>query len=983
MLTLEGGGPNGPGRSRRHRLRRRRPWPRLRLPRVPAGAFDLAAVLALLVLAGLGILNLYAVGGLPLADHQAVVVLAGVAGLVVFWRIRARLLTLLGWACYGVAVVALAAVLVVGSEANGAQRWIALSGFTFQPSELAKLGLLIVLAGVAGSNRPDWQRFLFSLVLAAIPIGLTVLEPDLSTATLLVVLTATMMILGRIPARFLVPLFGGALVIAPLAVGLLRPYQIDRLTAFLAATPANSGTGWAVYQAHIALASGGLLGQAGNPMRQLLAEYLPERETDLALASLAEQWGLVAAAAAVAAALVLVWRLAVAARVPRERAGGLVAAGLAVLIGVEAAVSLGGNLGLLPVAGVPFPLVSYGGTAVFVHLVALGIVLAVRRDGARRRLWSAPSWRHARPRLGRFAALALTCLLLVFAGYAWNLQNTQGAALRLAGQSQMTRCITLPAPRGTITDRHGTPLATGVDTQTVLAVPALLRGRPADVDRLAALTGQPADAVQHTLDTLPATTLSTPLADVPPATAGQIAAAGLPGVVLVPKPARRYPEGALLGPMLGFAGIATPTELRRWPGLSPTAIVGRAGLEQSYDAVLRGVDGQDCFTVDPVGEPVAQSTIRAPVPGADLRLSLDLPLQRYLTSTLAGALATEPHGAVGGAVAMDPRTGAVLAMASLPSFDNNAYGPPVDSAALQAAARAPGQPTLEHVTQLAAPPGSTFKLVVAAADLRAPPWDPGAVIPTGGSFTLGGHTFNNWRVLPPQNLVQAIAWSNDVYFYKLAAALGPDALTGTAGEFGVGQPTGIDLPGESAGYLGTPQSVTQAGGTWYGGSTVILGIGQGYLTVTPLQNARWTAAAATGNLVTPRLGMATGSGTYTALPAPRTTPLPFAGLLGPVREGMRAAVTSGTATQLNSLPVPVGAKTGTAQDPSAGGSGLDDWMTAAAPFDSPSIVVTAMVQGHGDGASRTGPVVRQALDYYFAHQQDILATPPVQQVAGG
>ncbi|WP_210716728.1 FtsW/RodA/SpoVE family cell cycle protein [Amycolatopsis acididurans] len=986
MLTLYHGGPGGswrPDRLSRRRRRalssgRRRGLPRWRSFRLAPGAFDLLAVLAMLVLIGLGVLNLYAIGGRSLAAHQLAIAAAGLLALLLVWRLRASVLVYLGWACYGVAVLFLCAVLVIGTEANGAQRWLAVGAFTFQPSELVKLGLLIVLASVVGSSRPAWQRFTFAIVLAVVPIGLTVLEPDLSTATLLVAITVAMLILGRVPARFLVPLFGGAAVVAPLAIGLLRPYQLERLTTFVSANPQNAGPGWAVLQAHIALASGGWLGQLGNPQRQLLAQYLPDRETDLALSSLTEQWGLAAGALAVLAALVLVWRLALAARVPRSRAGGLVAAGFAMLLGVEAVVSLGGNLGLLPVAGVPFPMTSYGGTAVAVHLVALGVVLSVRRDGARRRLWSAPAWRYARPRLARFAALGLTGVLLLFTVYAWNLQEKQGDSLRLAGQVQMTRCLTLPAARGTITDRHGAPLGTGVDADTVLAVPALLRAHSDDVQRVSHLTGVAPDTLRAALDAVPATTLSVPVADVARAVGDQIASVNLPGVLVTPKPTRRYPEGASLAPLLGFAGIATPEDLKRWPGLRADEIVGRSGIEQAYDAVLRGVDGQQCFDVNPAGVPVAQRPARPAIPGANLALSLDLGLQRQLTGALGTALAAEPAGGIGGAVMMDPRTGAVLAMASLPSYDDNLYGPPVDSTALRTAEQLPGRPMLEHATQTAAPPGSTFKLVVASADMAHPVLGPATVVPTGASFTLGGHTFNNWSNLPPQNLVQAIAWSNDVYFYKLANSLGAEALTGTAAQFGVGAPTGIDLPGESGGYLGTPQTVQQVGQTWYAGSTVILGIGQGYLTVTPLQDARWTAAVATGKLVTPQLGLATGTGTYTALPVQAPVPLPFAGALDPVRAGMRAAVTSGTAARLNALPVPVGAKTGTAEDSSSANGGLDDWMTAAAPMTAPSIVATAMVQGPGEGATSAGPVVQQVLAYYFAHERDILATPPIQ-----
>ncbi|MGH3494842.1 MAG: FtsW/RodA/SpoVE family cell cycle protein, partial [Sciscionella sp.] len=644
-------------------------------------------------------------------------------------------LMVLGWACYGVSVLFLGAVLLVGIEAYGAARWLGFGSITFQPSELAKLGLLLVMATVLGSKRPDWQRFTFAVLLALVPITLTVLEPDLSTTTLLVALTVAMLILGRIPLRFLLPLFGGAAVIAPLAIGLLRPYQLERLHSFLSGAPDSAGAGWAVLQSHIALASGGLLGRAGDPLHGLYAQYLPDRQTDLALVSLVEEWGVIAGVGAVVAALVLVWRVALASRVPRTRHGALVGGGLAVLLGVETVVSLGGNLGLLPLAGVPFPVLSYGGTAVVVHLAAIGIVLGSRRDGARRRLWAGPRWRSARPRLVRFAAVSVTGVLVVFLLYGWRLQDQQGESLRTAGQSEMTRCVTLPAARGDITDRHGAPLATGVDAERVLAIPALVRGDPAGVGKLAALTGKPADQLRRKLDAAKASELSLPVATVPGATAARIAAARITGVLLVPDPRRRYPTGPLLAPMLGFAGVATPQDVKRWPGLAPDEIVGRSGLEEQYDAILRGVDGQQCVYVDPVGVPVAMASRQAPAPGANLRLSLDLGLQRNLGAALAKALSDEPAGGVGAAVAMDPHSGQILAMASLPSIDNNVYGPPVNSHGLRQAAKRSGEPMLQHATQVVAPPGSTFKLVVASADLAHPVIPPDKVIPTGGSFT--------------------------------------------------------------------------------------------------------------------------------------------------------------------------------------------------------------------------------------------------------
>ena len=227
--------------------------------RLRSGAFDLLAVVAALALVGFGLANLYLIGATDLAARQGVIAAVGVA------RPRAcsggsgpRYLGVLGWAAYGAAVLLLVGVLAVGLSANGATRWIAIGSFTFQPSELAKLGLLLVLAAVLGSSRPPWQRFTLALLLAVVPIGLTLLQPDLSTTMLLVVLTGSMLVIGRVPARFLLPLVAAAIVSAPLMISLLRPYQVERLGSFLVgAHESPTGSGWALRQAHIALGSGG------------------------------------------------------------------------------------------------------------------------------------------------------------------------------------------------------------------------------------------------------------------------------------------------------------------------------------------------------------------------------------------------------------------------------------------------------------------------------------------------------------------------------------------------------------------------------------------------------------------------------------------------------------------------------------------------------------------------------------------------------
>jgi cell division protein FtsI/penicillin-binding protein 2/cell division protein FtsW (lipid II flippase) len=938
-----------------------------------AALLDPLAVAAVAVVAGLGLANLAALGDRTVIRHQLVVDVAGVALFLVLRRWRTEGLRWLGWGCYVVSVLLLVAVDVAGPMVNGVRRWLAFGSFTMQPSELAKLGLLLVLAQVLGSDRPWPRRLLAALAVAAVPIGLVVTEPDLSTAAVLCAVTATMLVLGRIPLKVLALFLVAAALVLPFGEHLLHPYQLERLNAFLSGSTDASGPGWAILQMHIALAWGGLTGGAWHPLHRLVALYLPERETDLAFASLVEQHGILAGSLAVLAVAVLVWRVVGASRRARSRPAGLAAAGFAALVSVEVAVSVAGNLGLVPTAGVPFPLLSYGGTAATVHIAALGLVLALRADGDTHRLWSRGR-DPLRPRLLRTSAAAVIGVMLGMVGFAWQLQSADGTQLRAAALRQMMRCTRVPAARGEITDRHGTALAVDIRRDRVVAVPALVR--PDELPTLAALTARPESGLRRLL-LEHRTSLQLPIASLPTAAGRRVREAGLRGIVVVPDTRRRYPQGGGLGPVLGWTGVATPVEMKRWPDLPLGAVVGRAGIEQVYDPILRGTDGRQCVYVTPAGTPVALGPYTAPHRGDSLRLTLDLNLQRKLAGELARVLRGvpgQPRGDLGGSVVLDPRSGQVLAMASLPAYDNRVFGPPVHTRALERLAHRPASPMLEHVTQVAAPPGSTFKLVVAAANMRVGRVSPYRTLPGGGAWTLGNHTFGNWMTLPAQTLPQAISWSNDVYFYQLAWALGPRPIIRTARTLGVGRPTGIDLPGETGGYLGTPTSVARNGGTWYPGSTVILGIGQGYLTVTPLQDALWTAGVASGAMVTPHLGLAYGdrANGYTRLDWPRPRRLSYAHKLGPVRAGMALAATSGTASILTALPVKAGAKTGSAEDPSAPNGAPDSWFTAAAPLKRPRMVATSFVRGGGHGVSTSGAVVLPVMQYFFSHEREIV-----------
>jgi len=555
------------------------PAPRLRRPRgrrlaIRPGALlaalrgalsglDPLALLAVAALVTLGMLNLLAIGQANLALHQGAAVLVGCILLGLLNRSQVRSLRTISRLAYLLSVGLLLAVLVGGIQANGARRWLIIGSVVVQPSELAKLGLLLVLADVLGQAYSR-TRLWIAMALASVPIGLTLMQPDLSTSVLLVLLTLAALLVARVPVRALLPFAAGALLLVPLGQHFLKPYQLSRFNAFLTHAHQSdpTGAGWSLLQAHIAIASGGLYGAAHQPLHQLMSQYLPARETDLAFASLVEEWGMVAGLAALVASALLIWRLFASARRARTRSSALVASGLAVLFGAEVVVSLAGNLGSLPLAGVPFPFLSYGGTTAAAHLAAIGLVISARRDVEVRSLWVAPRWAQKRPRVFRLLAGGIGVQLVALSGVAWQIQNAEGVSLRQLGQQQMERCVRIDAPRGVIEDRHGTPLTADGTVWEVHAIPALLNGRQEKIDSLAGFLGISPNALGRLLGG-DHDQLSVKLAEVPQAVADRLTAAPIDGAFLVPAPRRSYLYGPLLAPLLGFVGVATAEDMKR------------------------------------------------------------------------------------------------------------------------------------------------------------------------------------------------------------------------------------------------------------------------------------------------------------------------------------------------------------------------------------------------------------------------------------
>jgi rod shape determining protein RodA len=364
--------------------------------------FDYVLVIATLLVSVVGIVMVYtATRGTLLADgddpktflkKQAFFVVLGIITMVVVALIDYRRLEPLANLLYWLIVLALVGVFAVGSSAQGAARWFSVGPLQLQPSEFAVLALILAIASYCARRDEEglaWRDVFRLLVMAAIPIFLVLLQPDLGTAMIMVIVLLIMLAVAGLPIRILVLLLIGTVLFALVAVegGLLHHYQIARLTTFLNpnAKSSNPYVQSAIYnlqEAKNAIGSGGLFGSGIGHGAQTNLGYVPEQQTDFIFTAVGEQLGFVGAVGVLALLGVIAWRVLHAAVVARDIFGRLVCAGLFAFIAFSVFQNAGMTMGIMPITGIPLPFVSYGGTAVLVFFAAVGLALSV---GARRR----------------------------------------------------------------------------------------------------------------------------------------------------------------------------------------------------------------------------------------------------------------------------------------------------------------------------------------------------------------------------------------------------------------------------------------------------------------------------------------------------------------------------------------------------------------------------------------------------------------------
>jgi penicillin-binding protein 2 len=555
----------------------------------------------------------------------------------------------------------------------------------------------------------------------------------------------------------------------------------------------------------------------------------------------------------------------------------------------------------------------------------------------------------------------LFLVVLLFSGamvarLAW-LQLVHGRQYRAMAEENRIRLIPRDPVRGRLLDRHGRVLASNRLTYGLTVLPRLVNERqwPPLRDRLAALLAIPPGRLDQAWRRgAPEGEMRIPIAG--PLTPQQVLrfreqADGLNGAEISVDVLRHYPHGSLAAHVIGYTSSITAEDYERLRerGYRLRDRIGRTGLEAAYESHLRGEWGGQQLEVDAAGRVQRVLGDRPARPGRDLRLTLDLELQQAAERALAGLR----KGAI---VALDPRSGAIRAIASQPGFDPNLFaeGP---STSQWNRLSGPEAPMLNRAFQ-GFPPASTFKIVSTVAGLESGRYRPDDTIATVGQFCYDGQCYGDHGAYGAIGFQKALAVSSNSFYYKLGLKLGPDQLFGTARRLGYGSPTGIELRDEeTAGLLGDPAWKKRVlGEPWTSVDTITSAIGQGAVTVTPLQMARLYAVIANGGwLVQPHL-------------VERSTQRQWLGLkpetLRVVREGLRQVVTEGTATILNdpSLP-PVAGKTGTGEDPPRPDHA---WFGGYAPAGHPDLVIVAFGENSGGyGGTVAAPMVKALLGTWF------------------
>jgi penicillin-binding protein 2 len=598
-------------------------------------------------------------------------------------------------------------------------------------------------------------------------------------------------------------------------------------------------------------------------------------------------------------------------------------------------------------------------------------------------------------RLGLFlAGLALASAVIV--ARLTQVQIVQGTAFAAAARANQVRRIAVAAPRGLILDRHGVVIARSRPSFVCALIPAEVKDIDQTLDQLSSILGidrsRLAERTFHhrganyaNFDDLVAAEPFGPIilaSDLTTAQMARLAEAlnDLPGVDMEEQPVRNYPYHTAGSHIFGYVGAITEDEYRslRSQGYSPNDVIGKDGLESEYDEYLRGKYGGEQIEVNSQGAPVRRLGYVDPTPGDSLVLTIDWRLQTIVERALADQIdaVSKARGrrVAGAVVIIDPNNGGVLALASNPNFDPNAFASGIKMSTYDRYLRDPLQPLYDRAIGAATETGSTFKMVTGSGAISSGAIKPNQVLYDSGSYYCHGVTFVDLAAggLGTTSFVPALAASSDGYFYQVADRLGHKRLRYYALQFGLGAKSGIDLPGEFEGNWPTNEWMMKVYHLPLEPSDVcILGIGQGAMEATPLQMADVTATVGNGGtLYRPHLLAEVKSPTGQAIKKfdpeiIREVPVTREAVKE-VQEGMDLVTSpGGTAYGLAIPGLPFAGKTGTVE--TDGGKGPNTtWFVAWAPAKNPVMAMAVYMERTGGyGANVAAPIAQRIMAEYF------------------
>jgi penicillin-binding protein 2 len=587
--------------------------------------------------------------------------------------------------------------------------------------------------------------------------------------------------------------------------------------------------------------------------------------------------------------------------------------------------------------------------------------------------------------VARFFFFGMLASFMVLGFRLVYLNVIKGQQYQEAAERNSLRQIVMPAPRGIIYDRFGKRLVTNVPSMDIVVTPADLPEDQGALDEekrlirtLLSINDDDMAAIFDKIDRH--SIVPVPLKER--VTQNEMLlflsqSKELPGLSLYKTTHRNYADSLIFSHVLGYEGKIRKDELLSHPDYLLTDSIGKQGVEKGYEDTLRGTHGFRQVEVDALGQVQKELGTINPKPGNDIILNIDADLQKKVFDALQAIL--EKNGLErAAAIALDPRDGAVRALVSLPSFDNNLFAEGISAVDYQKLMTDPSQPLFDRAVSGEYPPGSTIKPVIAAAALAEGVITPSTIINgMGGVLRIGQASFHDWTTHGPSDVRAAIAESNDIFFYTVGggygniAGLGMDRMKKYDNLFGYGDKTGIDLPSEADGFIpDTAWKKEKLGERWYVGDDYHASIGQGFVTATPLQIVNAVAAIANGGtLYVPHIvgQIRSADGKVSPIPV-QVIRKDFidSGILEVVREGMRQTVTSGTAQSLKTLSIETAGKTGTAQFGSDGKT--HGWFVSFAPYEHPELALIVLVEGQGSEGYNTVPVAKEVYEWYFSRE---------------